>query len=409
MMGKNVCFLVSEHPFLDARIFKKEAKSLVNQGYNVAMIVPRKDGYLFDVNGSVFNESFLSPTFIHEGIKVITYEQMYPEKNIKDLHYNLRSGNYTRFTDPLTQLGIAQKADIYHAHEFFSLYSGIGIKRALTSKGKRCKLIYDSHELEPDPLSYQAQNIKKIKKQMLEYMLKELDYIVTVSESIKAWYLSIDPQLRIEVIYNSPPLASKYEPGQSTKSDLIIVYEGVLNQKRGNFNKLLDVLEMCNKTFDLKAKIIGGTKGSKQDCSPCIPPHLEDKVDFTGWVSYDSIPDAMKNVDLGWIDLDAANSLNNSFAMPNKFFSYLNNGVPVLVNQCNDMDKFIQTYKCGYTVKKLQATAQDYFQALLLLHSNRSKIHEMSLNSRKVMESHFSWEHMEKRLFTVYSRLAKDM
>ncbi|UOQ94529.1 hypothetical protein MUO14_06130 [Halobacillus shinanisalinarum] len=126
-------------------------------------------------------------------------------------------------------------------------------------------------------------------------------------------------------------------------------------------------------------------------------------------MSYDSIPEAMKDVDVGWIDLDAENSLNNRFAMPNKFFSYLNNGVPVLVNQCTDMEEFIQTYKCGHVVKKLQATAQDYFQALLHLHSNRSKTQEMSLNSRKVMESHFSWRHMEKKLFTVYDQLAKDL
>lgn len=405
-MSKNVCFLVTEHPFLDARIFKKEAKSLLKQGYKVTMIVPRKNGYLFDIDGSLFSESFRLPAFTHEGINIITYEQMYPEKKIKDLLYNLRSGNHTRFTDTLTEIGIAQKADFYHAHEFYSLYSGIGIKRALTSMGKRCKLIYDSHELEPDPLNNQAENTKKIKRQMLTSMLKELDYVVTVSESIKSWYLSMDPQLPIEVIYNSPPLAAQFEPGQGTNSGLVIAYEGVLNQKRGNFEKLMNVLEMCNKRFELKAKIIGGMKESQQES---IPPHLKDKVSFTGWVNYSSIPVAMKNVDLGWIDLDAANSLNNQFAMPNKLFSYLTNGVPVLANQCKDIDRFIKTYTCGYTVKKLQATAADYFQALLYLHSNRSKIHEMSLNSRKVMKSHFSWEHMEKKLFAVYSQLANDM
>lgn len=50
-MGKRVCFLVSEHPFLDARIFKKQAKSLLKQGYAVTMIVPRRNGYLFNIDG----------------------------------------------------------------------------------------------------------------------------------------------------------------------------------------------------------------------------------------------------------------------------------------------------------------------------------------------------------------------
>src|SRR5690625_522138 len=140
-MNKNVCFLITEHPFLDARIFKKEAKSLSSHGYQVTMIVPAKNGYLFDVDGSIFHQQFRSQTFFHEGIKIITYEQMHLENQLKNLHFNLRSSDHTRFTDPLTQLGIAQQADIYHAHEFFSLYSGVGIKRALTAKGKKCKLI----------------------------------------------------------------------------------------------------------------------------------------------------------------------------------------------------------------------------------------------------------------------------
>src|SRR5699024_9072639 len=140
MMSKNVCFLITEHPFLDARIFKKEAKSLHGEGYQVTMIVPTKNGYLFDVDGSIFHQQFRSQTFIHEGIKIVTYEQMYPENQLKNLHYNLHSGHHSRFTDPLTQLGIAQQADIYHAHEFFSLYSGVGIKRTLATKGRECKL-----------------------------------------------------------------------------------------------------------------------------------------------------------------------------------------------------------------------------------------------------------------------------
>lgn len=406
-MSKNVCFLVTEHPFLDARIFKKEAQSLLKQGYNVTMVVPQINGYLFDVDGTVFRENFRSPTFVHKGIKIVTYEQIESEKNLKNLHYNIQSGNVNRFTDPLTQIGIAQNADFYHAHEFFSLYSGIGIKRALTSKGKQCKLIHDSHELEPDPLTKQSNKTKKIKKEMLTCMLKELDYLITVSESIKSWFQAIDPQLPIEVIYNSPPLTSTYEPRQHTNLNFTIAYEGAIDQKRGSFSKLMDVLEMCNKRFGTEVKIIGGWKEDNQTQNLIIPPQFKDNVHLTGWVSYESIPETMKNVDVGWVDLDAANSLNNRFAMPNKFFSYLNNGIPVLVNQCTDMGNFIRTYKCGYVVKKLQATAEDYFQALLQLHTDRHNTQEWGSNARKVMESDFSWEHMEKRLFNVYDRLAK--
>ncbi len=108
---------------------------------------------------------------------------------------------------------------------------------------------------------------------------------------------------------------------------------------------------------------------------------------------------------MGWVDLDAFHSLNNRFAMPNKFFSYLNNGVPVLVNQCKDMESFIQRYGCGHVVSKLQATARDYAEAISFLHANRERVMEMGRSARKAMETTYSWGHMEKKLFAVYKQL----
>ncbi|QKY71103.1 glycosyltransferase [Lentibacillus sp. CBA3610] len=407
-MGKNVCFLVSEHPFLDARIFKKEAKSLLKQGYTVTMIVPRRKGYLFDTDGRVFKDTFLNQTFNHEGINIVTYEQMHLEKNLKELYHHLRSGGHTRFSHPLTLIGTEQAADIYHAHEFMSLYAGIGIKRALAASGKQCQLIYDSHELEPDPLVNESRNTQHVKKQMLEIMLSELDYIITVSESIKAWHHTINQDLPIEVIYNSPPLAAEYNPNKADTPEIVLGYEGILNRKRGNFQKLIRILQWCNEHFPVKLKIIGGGKHFEKDYLKQLDLHLKNKIEYTGWVDYTAIPEAMKDVDIGWIDLDAANSLNNRFAMPNKFFSYLNNGIPVIVNQCTDMEDFIDTYHCGYIVKKRQATAGDYVQKLIQAASDRSKIREMGLSARNIIATRYSWEHMEKRLFTVYRQLSQD-
>ncbi|MDV2887683.1 glycosyl transferase family 1, partial [Alkalihalophilus pseudofirmus] len=61
-----------------------------------------------------------------------------------------------------------------------------------------------------------------------------------------------------------------------------------------------------------------------------IPDHLKDQITVHNWVDYHLIPHYMTNVDISWIDLDMRHSLNRLFAMPNKFFSALNNGVPIV-------------------------------------------------------------------------------
>src|SRR5699024_9969371 len=173
-----------------------------------------------------------------------------------------------------------------------------------------------------DPAEKQASRMKKVKLQSFKLMLKETDLVITVSQSIKSFFHSLDDGLPVEVIYNSPPLTLDCNPGQGKNKELVLVYEGVMNKKRGSFDKLLKITEICNESFPMIVKLIGGNK--KSEIALPIPSHLKDKMIQTGWVDYTSIPQAMEGADLGWVDLDAKYSLNNRFAMPNKFFSYLN-------------------------------------------------------------------------------------
>lgn len=399
-----VCFLVSEHPFLDARIFKKEAKSLFKKGYEVTMIVPKINGYLFQIDGKKLENTFELDGFFHEGIKVITYDKVFFEKKLKSLKYNIQSSKYNRFSDPLTILGIEEEADIYHAHEFFSLYSGIGIKRALQSPNrKKVRLIYDSHELDPDPLST-APKLNDLMLDMLQSMLKEVDYVITVSESIKSWFRELSPTVPVEVIYNSPPFTPYFSSRNDNDDHVLVAYEGLIHERKGNFKKLIKITDICNQEMDLRFRIIGGAKERDKNRLN-VPQHLTDKIELLGWMDYDSLPTMLANVHLGWIDLQASTSLNHRYAMPNKFFSYLNSGIPVLVNQCIDMDKFIRNYQCGYVVQKQDATAEDYAAAILTLYKNKKMLKEMGQNGRKALETFFSWEHMEKRLYDVYERI----
>lgn len=396
--------LIADHPFLDSRVFKREAKSLKKLGYDVTMIVPRKEGYLFDIDGTPIKDKFLNQTFTTpEGITIVTYDY---EESRAPLSKVLSDETLWKvgFNNPLTKLGIQQDADIYHVHEYLSLFAGIGVKRMLKKKNKTIKLVYDSHELTPDPfdLRYTKESRRNLKEKLLT-MLKEVDQVITISHAIKSWFLSQIPTLPVEVIYNSPPLAKDYQPKQYNKDGLIACYEGNIGQKRGSKDKIMQISETCSKTINFKFKVIGGTRFGE---SFILPDHLKDKVKLTGWVDYYSISQHMRNVDVGWIDYeDLGHSLNRSYAMPNKFFSFLNNGIPILVNRCHEMESFIRAHRCGLIIDKKEATADDYANALLYLYKNKPLLREMSLNARKVMEEIYCWEKMENRLMNIYHQL----
>ncbi len=405
MVSKRICMVVAYHPFLDARIFRKEAKSLQKKGYHVTMIVPKKNGYLFDIDGTPFTNRFRNKVFTHEGIRIVTYNWETCRNQLSKVLSDENAWERQGFTNQLTQLAIQQNADIYHTHEYLSLFAGVGIKRLMKKrKGREVKLIYDSHELTPDPLSpkYTEQHRNKLKEKLL-IMLDEVDYLITVSDSIKSWYLSHKPSLPVEVIYNSPPLAKNYQPKEYNSNRLTVGYEGNIDDKKGMKEKMTAITEICSKKINFQFKIMGG---SRHDNPFDIPKHLQRNLSLTGWVDYLDIPKHMKDIDIGWVDLEnVENSLNFNYAMPNKFFSYLNNGIPVLVNKCHDMEAFINKHQCGYVIDKTNVTAQDYADVLLELSKNKTTLKQMSRNGRKVMESLYSWERMEDRLRNVYQQL----
>lgn len=399
-MAAKVCMLVRHHPFLDARIFQKEAKSLVKKGYDVTMIVPRRKGFLYDIDLTPFKDKYLKPSFVHEGVKIVTYNDVV--QPIKKMHKNIMTPGFKAFEDPLFKLGVAQQADIYHAHEFLSFYSGVGIKRALKAKGKKVKLIYDSHEIAPDPLEKMQKDKKLLRKQMLLQMLKEVDHVITISEGIKTWYLTQNNKLPIEVIYNSPPL-QKLTPKKPNENKFVVCYEGIVHPNRGGMEKIIQITEKCSKKIPgFKFKIIGGVKSNQ---TMTIPSPLKNKIEHVGWVDYRDIPKYYNDVDIGWNHSNLQTTLKSMFAMPNKFFSYLNNGVPVLTNRSSDRESFIKTHHCGLIIDKLDPTADDYANAIFYLYKRRELLKKMSANAREAMEKYYSWEKMEERLFSVYKRL----
>ncbi|SES93426.1 Glycosyltransferase involved in cell wall bisynthesis [Salinibacillus kushneri] len=384
-MGKKVCMLLSYLPFLDSRVFELEAKSLVKNGYEVTIIAPRKNRYLYDIDGTPFTKQFRDKIFQFEGIKVVTYENNSKSINPK--------------AHPLFRLGVKEKADIYHIHELSSLYFGKEVKRAL--KSRNVKLIYDSRQITPDPFSYTSKDRERRQwKRILLEGIKEADAIITVSDSIKAWYLSIDPLLNVEAIYNTPYPTANDSLKAGNSNSFVVGHEGNLTDR--NLQNIYAITDSCSKVIDFQCKLIGGPRYGEKIS---VPDHLQNRIIQAGWVPYSSLSSHMSDVDVGLIDLDASNSLNHAFAMPFKLFSYLNNGIPVVVGMCNDIERLINTYHCGIVINRLNPSYADYVKAIVYLYQNPVRLKEMKKNAKKAVKEIYNWGYMENRLINLYQSL----
>jgi len=122
------------------------------------------------------------------------------------------------------------------------------------------------------------------------------------------------------------------------------------------------------------------------------------------WVEYENLPKELNQVHAGYIYFDIRN-INKKYALPNKFFSFLNNGIPVVVNRAMDMKNIIEKHQCGIVIDKDDPTAEEYVEQFLRLYKDRKMLARMSKNAREAMKNHYCWEKMEERLAAIYKGL----
>src|SRR5699024_10471339 len=236
-------------------------------------------GKLFDIDKKPFNDSFLKQSFVYDGIKIITYNLEGFKPSPFEMKKHIDAGIQSGFKNRLTQIGLKENADIYHAHELPSLFAGIGIKRMMKHMyNKEIKLIYDSHDLIPDPLDNRriSETYKNTMLHLLNTMIHEIDQLITVSHSIKSWYIASAPQLPVEIIYNSPPLATPFKPRDYKDTKLTVCYEGhIADNRKGGKDKIFQITELCSKQIDFQFKIIVGVLHGRS-LSP--PPNIKDNI-----------------------------------------------------------------------------------------------------------------------------------
>lgn len=401
-----ICKLIRRHSFLDVRVFQKEARSLARMGYDVTVMAPRMNGQLLNVNRKPLNDAeFKADSFVHEMVNVVPYRARHvvfaPQTagiQNKWLQY-LTGVTEDFYHDELLQKAVAVGADVYHAHEPETLCEAVQAKRLLRRQGRKVKVVFDAHELELDT-------------PLLRHLMEEVDHMITVSDGIKSIFARRYPSTPVTVIYNSPNFAhpSRTEGSLASGSDagrpFTIAYEGSLTKDKGDPHKILTIVKLLSEAgLDIKFKILGRVDAGSHSDIAKIENELRghERIEY-GWAAYQDIPDHWRHVDVGYIYFNL-NVQNRMLALPNKFFSLLNSGIPIVVNAAPEMSDFIQKHQCGVVINKKNAGAEDYAQQFANLYHHRDQLREMSRKASDVMRYQYGWEMMEKELAEIYASL----
>ena len=366
------------NPFTnDPRVYN-EAKSLVNAGYEVAVIArdwrrqnpPRENWDGIEV---IRVTSFLSPwggfgRSLWNGIALLLWQwQAYRQA----LTLRKRGG-----------------LDIIHCHDFDTLLIGVRLKRKL-----RLPLIYDAHEIYGYMMlrtlpRWVANGSFWLEKRLVLYV----DHIINVVEPQKSYFNGITEK-PVSIIMNCKPLQGlEYEP-PADEEVFAILYIGVLHQGRA-VSMLVDaVAELPG------VRCIIGGMGPVE-----YVREIEEKCDavsnaeFVGRVAFDEVIPMTKMASAVFMMVNPQD-LNNRIGLGNKQFEAMVCGRPIICTKGTYSGQLTEQEEVGLSVEYDKEALK---QAIIRLRDDSELREKLGRNALRAAIAKYNWQRQEEKLLDVY-------
>lgn len=261
---------------------------------------------------------------------------------------------------------------------------------------KRCKVIYDTHELETETYSLTGAR-QKFAKIVERAFIGKVDAIFCVSKQISEWYAATYVLPEPLTVLNSPEATPVVESTllrdklKLRTDQKIFLYFGVLEPGRG-IELLLEAFNSTNETFNVMVFIGYGSLAQRISTSSTHGRN----VFYLNAVPKHEIPAVAASADVG-ICLISPTCLSYAYCMPNKLFEYLTSGLPVLVSPCISLQKFVTENQIGFVMTEM--TPSGVLQQIRALAETDLAL--MKARAVNVAREH-SWSAQEQRLKSAY-------
>ena len=259
---------------------------------------------------------------------------------------------------------------------------------------RKKKRVYDAHELFTEMKEVISRpRIKNIWMHIETFAVPKFKNGYTVSYSIaeefkKRYNVSYD------VIRNLPYKKSAHET--TKQKEKILLYQGAVNEARG-----LENLVVAMKAVDAVLLIYGDGNILTKIKKLIADNHLEGKIQLKGKVLPEELNALTAQAYIG-INLVEPQGLNQFYSLANKFFDYIQAGVPQVTMNFPEYKKVNDEYEVAVLIQTV--SIKEITAALKLLLDNTvlyERLKNNCIEARKI----FTWQEEEIRLLNFYKNL----
>jgi glycosyltransferase involved in cell wall biosynthesis len=380
MRPMRICFLSSMHTIMDKRVFDKEARTLVNAGYDVVHIAPDHD-------------QRERREWVQDGVRLVSYTPF------KGLVGRLRG------IPKLYYMAKDLDARVYHCNEVDSWFVGVMLR---VLDNRLC--VFDVHEHYPEEFAETRfppwmRPIVRGGLAVFMHILSWLTHRVVVAKTSLLADFSHMPDGHVVAVQNFVPIESLPSPvvRERNKDVLRMVHLGLFNRYRGWPELMQAMVQARCQTTEL---LVIGTinDGSKDEFKRMVVElGLQDRVEYQTWLPFDQAMEKVKRADVGLICFQPG-LFNHIHALPHKMFDYMGAGLAVIAPDfAVEVSEIIQETQSGVLVDT--ADSDSIAQAIDLLCDDRQKMRELGQRGRQAVLNRYNWEAEGKILVDLYRDL----
>lgn len=359
---------------------EKVASTLLNFGYQVRILAWDRDNNYKEKKQElkVKGGKVIKTTF---GIKAQYGERF---KSIGQLFlFQLRIANWL--------IKNREQYDIIHAFDFDTGFIAIKCAKKFDKK-----FVYHILDFYVESHGLQSTKVGGMIRRLEINVINNSNQVIICSEERRKQIKGSHPA-KICVIHNTPQflcgLDNDYNIlGDNNKNK--IIYIGIL--AKGRFIEEIANIVAMDDRFEFH---IGGFGHLERDISNYANTYSN--IFFYGKLSYAETLSLEKQGDIMTAIYDP-NIPNHKYAAPNKFYESLMLGKPVIMVKGTGFDKIVEQEKIGCVIEYSQDSLKEGLEELLL---HKEKWKEMGRRGKRLYQEEFSWEIMEKRLFSIYKEL----
>lgn len=267
------------------------------------------------------------------------------------------------------------------------------------SKLKKIPRVYDAHELFSEMKEIVTRpSVKKIWDRVEKKAVPQFKNGYTVCESI-AQEFTKRYGVKYEVVRNVPFTKEMHKPAETANNPKILLYTGAVNEARG-FEYLIPALQWINARL-----VVCGDGNFMPQLKQLIADYkMEDKVTLTGMLLPNELWQQTLQADIG-IALCENEGLNQYYSLPNKFFDYIQAGLPQIAMAFPEYERINKEYQIAVLVddmgpERLAAQINNLLQDVVLYET---------LWQNCLKAKHFlNWEVEQKKLISFYKSILHD-